>query len=217
MSVTFDAKSNSGAKSATNTATFSHTTGTLTNGIIVVMTSGTDNVAPSVSSVTYNTVALTKAVSKVQNVSNTEAVEIWYLVNPAAGAHNVVVTYSESINEFVAIAATFSGVSQSDAITVTGSDTALSGSPSVTVAPTRDDCMLVDIFYTRHDSAGTVGADQTELYQVDGGGFYAGASYEYSATPSNKTMSWTISTEVWVQAVAVLNSPSAFVPRVIMI
>lgn len=108
-----------------NTLTFSHTTtSTGTNVVLVVgislNISGTNTA--QVTSVTYNGVTLTKAVAEDDGTGTASRSEIWYLVAPATGANNVVVTVAPvntgkpSEVGIVAGAITFTGADQSTPI-----------------------------------------------------------------------------------------------------
>ncbi len=101
---------------ATPTVTFSHTTaGTNTLLVVGVDMNITGNTGATVTGVTYNGVALTRA-GFHNDVGLTRRVEMWYLIGPAAGAHNVIVTLSlpggTGTVGVVAGATTFTGVDQ---------------------------------------------------------------------------------------------------------
>ena len=101
---------------ATPTVTFSHTTaGTNTLLVVGVDMNITGNTGATVTGVTYNGVALTRA-GFHNDVGLTRRVEMWYLTAPAAGAHNVIVTLSlpggTGTVGIVAGATTFTGVDQ---------------------------------------------------------------------------------------------------------
>src|SRR5208283_819264 len=117
------------ASALTNAAklTFAHTTGTGTNRLMLV---GVATAGQSVSSVTYNGLAL----SFVGGVSDTGSVkpraEIWSLTNPPSGTFNVVVTLAASAN-MVAGVTTFTGVNQTNAL---GTFASATGTLSATVS-----------------------------------------------------------------------------------
>lgn len=114
MSIVFDAvsgaKDNSGA---VTTLTWSHTC-TGSNRILVVMGSVTSATPRTVTGITYNAVALTA-------VASTSAASVYsymyYLLAPATGANNVVVTISGATDgsnkQFAATAQSYTGAKQS--------------------------------------------------------------------------------------------------------
>lgn len=93
--------------STTGTSPYSHTTAG-TNRILVVgvYLRGTD---PVVSGVTYNGVACTTANA---NRTTANAIELWYLLNPASGANNVAFTTSGTVVFSNSAALSFKGMNQ---------------------------------------------------------------------------------------------------------
>ena len=90
--IAFDAAS-TGTKNVVDTATLtiSHTV-TGSNGILWVgIAAGSGD---RVGTVTYNGVAMTQAVKKIDSAGNNNYVYLNYLVSPATGTHNIVITPS---------------------------------------------------------------------------------------------------------------------------
>lgn len=90
MAIAFDAYT--GASGTGTSLTTAHTV-TGSNTILFVGTFYQVN--ESVSSITYNGAAMTFIARQTQE-SDTRNIELWYLINPATGAHNVVTTGSAS-------------------------------------------------------------------------------------------------------------------------
>lgn len=97
MALVYDtaSSSNSGG-SAASSLTWSHTMGAGSNGILIVAASYANPSTGLITGVTFNGVALTHIDSSVANlgVGTGRAVDLWYLLNPASGANNVVITAS---------------------------------------------------------------------------------------------------------------------------
>lgn len=74
--------------------TYSHTTAPVA-GLLVVFVNNPGTSSRTISSVTYNGVAMTLAISQV--VTGTQGVQMYYLKNPASGTNNVVITGSGSL------------------------------------------------------------------------------------------------------------------------
>lgn len=110
---------NSGSNTA-STLSFTHTTGALDNGILVVSVAMRTN-TPSVRSVTYNGHNLTKL---ERSARSNAAAELWYLVGPPEGTGTVTVRLSASVR-FAASASTFEHV---DGTTPFGTAVAATGS-----------------------------------------------------------------------------------------
>jgi len=135
----------------TATLTFAHTTaGANTLLVVGVSFNLTNNAAATVSSITYNGVALT-LIGTQNDASNTRRIEMWQLISPTAGANNVVVTISgltATGTSFgvVAGATTFDNVDQNAPLGTFASasdNTGTSTNPNVTVASNQG-AMIID-------------------------------------------------------------------------
>lgn len=121
---------------------------------------------PSVSSVTYNSVALTfRARARQQYVANTRSVtcEVWTLDNPATGSNTLAYTLSEeSTGSYVdACALIYSGANNGVGTNV-GSATGASTTPSVAVTSTASDSYVVGGVIQDAQTTFTPGTDDTE-------------------------------------------------------
>ena len=150
---------------AANVLTFAHTTtSTGTNVVLVVGVSmnnsggGTQTVA----SITYNGVGLTLA--GVQNNSNTSSrTEIWYLVAPASGTHNVVVTVNlgGSTVGTVAGAVTFTGADQTTPIRTFASNSGQTAFAFVNVNSSTNDYVFENLALVSGTTAASSSPAQT--------------------------------------------------------
>ncbi|CAB4132650.1 hypothetical protein UFOVP253_46 [uncultured Caudovirales phage] len=97
MALVYDTStsSNSGGAAAAS-LTWSHTMAVGSGGILVVAPSYANPSAGLITGITYNGVTLTKIDSSIANlgVGTGRGVELWYLLSPATGANNIVVTAS---------------------------------------------------------------------------------------------------------------------------
>jgi uncharacterized repeat protein (TIGR01451 family) len=118
--VAVDAETNGNAElkgTGTKTLTVAHTTATAgKNLLLVVGVSMNITSAPTtaVTAVTYNGAALTSLGSQ-NDAGNTRRVEMWYLLAPPTGNHNVVVSVDIPVGQTVGVVAgavTFTGVDQ---------------------------------------------------------------------------------------------------------
>jgi len=140
MAIVFDASS-SGQAVATS-LTFAHTN-TGSNLILFVGTwqnSATDNIT----GITYNNVAMTK-IDGLLNSDSNNYLQLWYLVGPAAGANNVVVSASSSTNMH-ALSLSYTGASQTgqpDAHNTQTSSVISGGTQTVSVTTIADNCGMV--------------------------------------------------------------------------
>lgn len=123
------------------------TTLTLNNAAGVARTQGATAKTSSLTAigVTYNGVALTRA-GFHNDSTNVRRVEMWYLINPTTGNHNVVVT--ESISSAAATigtvvgAATFTGADQTTPIRAFASNDGTNDEANVTVSSGLTDMVL---------------------------------------------------------------------------
>ena len=161
----------------------------------------------TVSALTYNGVALTKLGSFSDFNYNSE---IWYLVAPATGTHDVSLTFSSVTFGFAYSSVSFTGVDQVTPMAGYASNSGTSTTPTVDVSSVADQ-VVIDSLCITHSGTLSVGASQTERSNgiVTSGTLRAGVSTETGA--STTTMSWSNSTsQGWVtSAAAVLPSSGA--------
>jgi len=138
-------------KTATNaaSASWSHTVGSGTNNVLIVglATEDTSTTSLAVSAITYNGVAMTAVPSSTATAgsSTLDRTQLFYLLNPAAGAHTVAVTFGGAVNGVSAGSVSLSGVAQS-APTAAAINTATSGTAiSASVAVSTAGSWLVDV------------------------------------------------------------------------
>lgn len=201
MAIAYDASSK--AATTTTPLTFSHTCGSGSDRLLVVGVSIRG--AVTVTGITYAAVALTKI--RHDAPGGDVRSELWYLVAPATGANNVVVTMSGD-QSFAAIAQTYTGVHQT---VPKGTDVGSTGSgTAVTVDVTSATGELVIDVVTRQASGGTFteGASQTkrQTHTTQPGG-----SMSEEAGAATVTMSWTISSEDYAQCAVPFKPAGALV------
>lgn len=120
---TYDAASNSGNKpNESSTSSYSHTAGTLTNGIAIIAVTSQDSTPGVISGVTYGGSAATQCpTNSPVTVATNNAVSLWYYKSPPAGASAVVATFKvgevlEVMNSHVVSTVTYANVNQTDPI-----------------------------------------------------------------------------------------------------
>ena len=106
----FDAVATAQDSAFSGTVTWSHTC-TGTNLLLLVSVGAAYHNAPICTGVTYNGVAMTSAVTPVAN-ANPDKQYLWYLINPATGANNVVATMSPASDSVSFISQSYTGVHQ---------------------------------------------------------------------------------------------------------
>ncbi|HSY38142.1 MAG TPA: hypothetical protein VLA79_01405, partial [Polyangia bacterium] len=153
----------------------------------------------SASSVTYNGAALTFAGA---STNGTVRSEIWYLIAPPSGAHNVVVT-APNADAVTATSMSFTGVNQGTplgtAVTAIGTGT----TPSVTTTSTVGE-PLFDVVGAVGTTAPTVAGAQQTVRQTNTTAtgldhVVVGDSTAPGLGATSITMSWTIPSADWAQ------------------
>ncbi len=195
-----------------NSLTFSHTVNSGSNRILIVevgIRQGGAN--ETVASITYGGQALTLAGTAELN---TQAdAEIWYLLAPAVGTANVVVTLNGG-HPFVAGATDYFGVDQSTPLGTLAAATGSNSTPSVNVSSAPGQ-LVVDMVVAQGDSNSIAvsGSGQVQLWNQNtgssGGDARGGDSYQNGA--SSVTMSWSEgNTQSWaIAAVPLQQSPNS--------
>lgn len=166
MAIAFDAVSTGTSTNDTSVVTFSHTCTGANLGLFVCAGVGADQ---SVDSVTYNGVALTAIAGTLLNFSGFIRGQIFRLINPATGAHDVVVTCSGNARTSHA-ALSFTGVHQT---TPEGTGVQAGGEsadPTVDASSAADEVVLGFLLNLNGDTVtNTLGAGQTERSNAVGG------------------------------------------------
>lgn len=190
--IAFDAAA-SGNATGTSLA-YSHTVSG-SDRVLIVGVTLYSNSTQTVSTVTYNGVSMTLIPSCTAE-ANDLRVEQWYLVAPATGANNVVVTPTATTPAISSVAASFTGVDQSTPIGTCATATGTSTGPSVNVTSAAGEVVVDTMAFWGSGSSpsGTQGASQTfrddDFYDHAFGRFYNAVSTEAGA--GTVTMSWTI-------------------------
>lgn len=182
MAVAYDNSSNSGSLTGSSTS-FSHTT----SGSGRLLLVGVYQQSGSVSSITYNGVALTSLATT--SLFGAIRMTVYYLLAPASGSNTVAVTLSGSTN-FGVIAESFTGAG---GVGTAVTSTSLSGTTrSVSVTTAYSNSIVADFIGVNADTAITVGSGQTQRqgFTVVSSDTFR-ASTEVDGTPSSVTMDWT--------------------------
>ena len=162
------------AKVVENPVTWNHTVAAGDNRILIVVWTD-DQSDATVSGITYNSVALTKAVTGAQDQTITE---IWYLLNPATGSNEISISLNSSSDNYSAGAVDFHGVKQ-QAPTATANDNDTSTATiSVSLTPTDNNSLIVDGVCGNNGSTTTPGASQVEFFDAAGGSDFGAGSYK---------------------------------------
>lgn len=218
--IAFDAASDSGYQAAASSYSWSHTcTGSdryLVVGISML------SLAQTVSSITYNSVALS-LLGVQSSAAGAARIELWGLVAPASGTNTIAVTLTGAIAS-AGNASSYIRVHQTSPTEAFNSAQATNvgaADATVDVTTVADNDWCVDIVCT-DDTAITAGAGQTQTGNVTGAGGSGAMSYEGPKTPAGAvTMSWANvgALATWaiggvaLRPIAAANL-SAFVPRV---
>lgn len=201
--IIFDNASSSGYKVSSATNNFNHTVGPYVTSSILVVTVHIFTGGGAISGITYDSVALSLAKSQNDGVYGTE---IWYLVAPSVGTHEVQVTVNGS-QDSIASAASYSNVHQTNPIDITGGANTNNEPATTSVTPLTNRTRVVGGFTTEVTTAIVSGAGQNPRFKVSGSaGTGAFDDTNYINYGESKSMTWTGSgsTKNWVIALAAL-------------
>ncbi len=178
--------------SSVSTLTWSHTVSNLVNRVLVVGVTCEHASSFPPSSVKYGGVSLTQIGSVTASGSMYENASLWYLLAPAAGTANVVVTWSSTASYVTAGAMTISGIAQlAPEASATGVN--LSGAASTNITTKADSSFVVDIFASGQAQGDLAPAASQTLRFINDAGATAsgGGSFKIIPSPGTTTMSWT--------------------------
>jgi uncharacterized repeat protein (TIGR01451 family) len=188
--------SSTNSPAATNSVTFSHTSGSGTNSLLVIGVSmgvAANIGSITVTNVTYGGVTLSNLVAHVNNGTAKARTEIWYLTNPPAGPANVVIRSSAPAN-LIAGAITFTNANLQFPFgaVATAHSTSSGTSASLNVVSATNEIPFVSIDVDGNGSAFTLvnGAAQNALWNTNSAGETAGAA-STKAGVASASFSWT--------------------------
>ena len=192
--ITFDATSSLGSTATVASLTWSHTVANQWGRMLVVGVTSerAASNACQATSVTYNAVALTKITQAVTAApASYECASLWYLVAPATGAHNVVVTFPAAMDGATAGAVGLWNVKQGAPDAFASNFGLLAVSTSVTTIAANS--WVVDVFGSGQALGDlAAGAGQTQRWAKDGTATTSGGmSTKAVAAPGSTTMTWT--------------------------
>jgi len=184
-SVTVDASSSGSADGAAG-ITISHTVAGSNRLMLVGVSINNDNYE-TVTGVTYNGTPLAKVGE--QDNSDDARIEIWSLVAPDIGTHNVVITFSAALlQEAVAGVVTFNGVDQTTPLGTFASAQADDSTPATVNIPSEAGELVFGVVSAEYDAV-TASSGQTERWNIGVPQTYGAGGTAAGASP-NVTMSW---------------------------
>jgi hypothetical protein len=159
-----------------------------------------------VASVTYNGVALTRLLRRSQ--PSLLDGDLWYLINPDTGTHNVVATHDETPSDFAGVSVGYRNVHQTTPFGNSGT-TGGTAAPMTQDVSSATDELVVDVLAFAVAGGVTVGGGQTQRgNQLEASVWGAAMSEEAGA--STVTMSWTGASVIgWSSLVASMRGPAA--------
>lgn len=165
MAIAFDNAASGSASIAASSLTYSLTVGAGSNRILFVSAIVNIN-ADTISSITYAGVAMTPT-ANTPLVAN-QSLYLYYLVNPASGANNVVVTLSIGVSSIFSCASSYTGASQTGVPDSVGSAhaTVTSGTVSTTVVAANS--WMVGALRNDSNGNGTASTGTTQRTFVTG-------------------------------------------------
>jgi hypothetical protein len=194
LAVTVDSSS-SGSTADQLSVTVSHTTSG-TNRLMLVGVSMQPEGA-SVSSVKYNGADLT-LVGAEENSAGKARVEIWQLIAPDTGIHDVVVNLTDTGHKGVIVGVmTFNGVNQTTPTLTFSSASGDSTDATITVASQTDD-LVFGVVQSHKGAAASPDPQQTEYWDIAINN--ANGSGTTEAGDTSVTTSWVVNDEKWSAA-----------------
>jgi len=189
---------------AASSLTYSHTVGSGQNRGLRCGPAYADALAgtATISSVTYNGVAMTLVAGSLQTAILAATYDIgvanYLLANPDSGANNVVITMSESCDAIFGGSDAWSGVNQNNPAGTAAIATGTSTTPTVNVASATEEVPLAAVL--AEDDTGAFASGDTERWEVGGGAGAAVSAGSSQIGAASVTMDWSGSMDTieWV-------------------
>jgi hypothetical protein len=192
--------------SAVDSLSISHTTSG-SQRLMLVGVSLDPQQNETVSSVTYNGTSLTFVGSATY--SNDARAEIWRLIAPDTGTHDVVITFSDRLTYgAVAGVMTITGVNQTTPLgTFVGANGSSAGPATVDVSSATNE-LVFDTVSCETCTSLTVGGGQTERWNLSQSGQSAMGAGSTESGAATVTMSWTLgSSDYWAIGAVPIKPP----------
>jgi hypothetical protein len=211
----FDSQSSMTQASGVSFFSWQHTTGTAGSDkllLVSVDVSRSTNAPATVSSVTYDGVALTQVATALYISTNPQVRSYVYsLVNPAIGTKTITVTLSGTTSNAVGGSVTYTNVNQTTPILSSNSAFGSSSTPSVGLTASGTNAKVLfghlGIYRTTNPSAYTITDNQNTRW-LQTSQLYKGISSDKTVTSGSISTSWTTSNPVSWAAISVLLQPT---------
>jgi len=215
QTIVFDAARSGHNGGGSSSVSWSHTTGSGSNRIMVVGVS-IRVASVSVSSITYGAQSLTFLRADI-HPSSTIRSELWYLIAPASGTATVTVTLSGT-SRAVGGSCTFAGVAQVSPIDASNGGTGSSSSPSGSVTANTANSMLLGHLaisgssntVSSEGSGQTLRWDNTTTQQAQADRNIGHGSQKGPVAAGSQSMSWGLSGSTdWAVSIVALKPADA--------
>jgi len=189
MAIAFDNSTlGPGSGAAQSSLSWSHTTGSGSNRVLIVALNVGEVSSDPITGVTYNGVAMTRGASDYYWTGPMNWLSIWYLVNPPSGTYTVVASCS-SAYYMVGGSASYSGVAQTG-FPDNSANHAQAGATTNTVSLTTgaSNCWTAAVFADYSGTAMSAGSGTTlRQYQVASAGHFGFALTDSNGAVSGST------------------------------
>jgi hypothetical protein len=152
------------------TVSFTHTTGTALQRILLVGTSTENGSADSVVSVSYGANPLQRLSAIQTPLEQDDAMnmaQLWYLLNPPSGVHKVGVNFANDSGSHIVGAVSLFGVEQRPPQALVGNEYAWASGSSITATITRPGSWIADVVsYGNHSQLTPTQENQVVRYSV---------------------------------------------------
>lgn len=190
MAIALDAAASSNTTSASS-LTYSHTcTGSNRILFVAVFSGGPGPGSVPCTGVTYAGVAMTKIDSNAPQAN--WDLSLWYLINPASGANNVIITLSGTTTSLYGDSISYTGAKQSGVPDSSAKNKATSTSVTQSTTTVADNCWVVGVGVT---GASTIAASTGVTSRLDrdsaSGSFNMGDSNAVKSPAGSYSMTFT--------------------------
>ncbi len=179
------------------------------NPVLLVYVTLYNGSAPTVTGITYNSVALTKVDSITAALEgNNQDTEMWVLKAPSTGTHSIVASFSGTIDFYAAGAESYTGVNQTSPINAhsTGQNTSAGTSFSQAVTSTGgNNCWITGIMW---DRSATPGSGAGTTLRGEFGGYGSFANSNATVTAGSHSLAWTFGSSTVPGSVVAALSPA---------
>lgn len=206
-----DSLSISGLGLLASSLSWNHTTsGSDIVMVVGVTTDDSNNTDYIVTSLTYNSVSLTRE-NYIDQTSADYRSSVWYLANPSTGTHSVSVTFTNLVSGIFGGSITLTGANTSSPVDNSSVKAGSTGNPATTITTNNDNSYIFGVMMNDEFDSSKIGCSDSQKWHGDTSGEYSVGCSKTTTSAGGYTMNFFSNdgNEEYATAIIAINEASA--------